>query len=185
MEIIFLGTSQAIPTAKRSHTAILLRHEDEMILIDCGEGTQRQFRIARLNPCKLTKILITHWHGDHILGLPGLLQTLALNNYSKVLHLYGPPGTRRLMQLVLNMFIFTGKVKVEIHEIEKDGKFYENSFALEAYKLKHSAACLGYVFAEKNKRKIDIAKARKLGLRQGPLLGKLQKGKQSALKAGQ
>ena len=77
-KITFLGTSQAIPTAKRNHTAVLLSYKDENILIDCGEGTQRQFRKAKLNPCKLTRILITHWHGDHVLGLPGLLQTLAL-----------------------------------------------------------------------------------------------------------
>ena len=90
MEIIFLGTSEAVPTEKKNHTAVLLRYENENILVDCGEGTQRQFRIAKINPCKLTRILITHWHGDHVLGLPGLLQTLALNNYSKQLYIYGP-----------------------------------------------------------------------------------------------
>ncbi|HDI03035.1 MAG TPA: MBL fold metallo-hydrolase, partial [Candidatus Pacearchaeota archaeon] len=66
MEIIFLGTSEAVPTEKKNHTAVLLRYENENILVDCGEGTQRQFRIAKINPCKLTRILITHWHGDHV-----------------------------------------------------------------------------------------------------------------------
>jgi len=88
--ITFLGTSQAIPTARRNHTAILLQYKAENLLIDCGEGTQRQFRKARLNPCKITKLLITHWHGDHILGIPGLLQTLLLNQYNKTLEIYGP-----------------------------------------------------------------------------------------------
>ncbi len=93
MEITFLGTSQATPTAEKSQTAVLLTYNNENILVDCGEGTQRQFKIAGLNPCKITRILITHWHGDHVLGLPGLLQTLALNNYPRVLQVYGPKGT--------------------------------------------------------------------------------------------
>jgi ribonuclease Z len=74
VKIIFLGTADSVPSAKRNHTAILLSYKDENILVDCGEGTQRQFRMAGLNPCKITKLLITHWHGDHVLGIPGLLQ---------------------------------------------------------------------------------------------------------------
>ena len=78
IKVTLLGTSGQIPSANRNHTAILLTYEGENILIDCGEGTQRQFRKARLNPCKLTKLLITHWHGDHVFGIPGILSTLAL-----------------------------------------------------------------------------------------------------------
>ena len=86
-KITFLGTSDQIPSRSRNHTSILLTYEGENILIDCGEGTQRQFRKANLNPCKITKILISHWHGDHVLGLPGLLSTLALSGYNKTLHI--------------------------------------------------------------------------------------------------
>ena len=176
INLTFLGTSQAIPTERRNHTAMLLEYEDETILVDCGEGTQRQFRKAHINPCKLTKILISHWHGDHILGLPGLLQTLALNNYSRTLDVYGPRGTKRYLGLMLDMFIFIGKIKVNIHEVEK-GVFYEGKkFQLEALPLEHSAHTLAYVFKEKDKLRIEKNKIKKLKLK-GPVIGELQKGK--------
>ena len=175
MKLTFLGTSQAIPTESRNHTAMLLEYDDESILIDCGEGTQRQFRKAGINPCKITKMLITHWHGDHILGIPGLLQTLALNNYNRTLDVYGPQGTKRYMSMILDMFIFVGKIKVNVHEIEKR-RFYENKFILEAFPLRHSAPCLAYVFQEKDKLRIDKGKLKKLKIK-GPLLGEIAKGK--------
>jgi ribonuclease Z len=177
MDVIFLGTSQAIPTASRNHTAILLRHEDENILIDCGEGTQRQFRKAGINPCKLTKILITHWHGDHILGIPGLLQTLALNNYSKTLQIYGPRGTRRYMDLIMNMFLYVGKIKIEVKEVD-EGKICENrNLEIYAYRTKHAKYSLAYSIMEKDRINIDIGKLRKIGVKPGPHLKDLKQGK--------
>lgn len=174
--IIFLGTGQAIPTAKRNHTAVLLQYKDENILVDCGEGTQRQFRRAKLNPCKLTRILITHWHGDHILGLPGLLQTLALNNYNRTLHIYIPKGTSRFIDLIFRLFVFVGKIKYEIHECES-GKILENSdFYIEAEKMQHGTLCLAYSFIEKDKIRIKKEKLEKLKI-QGKIISELQKGK--------
>lgn len=177
MEITFLGTGQAVPTEKRNHTAILLRHEDEMILFDCGEGAQRQFRIAKINPCKLTRIFISHWHGDHVLGLPGLLQTLALNNYSKTLYVYGPAGTKRFFSALLGIFVFKGKVKVVINEIRKGNIIKEKNFSVEAFELNHGCPCLGYLFKEKDKRKIDIKALKRFGIKPGRIVGMLQKGK--------
>ena len=175
--IYFLGTSQAIPTAKRNHTAVLLQYKNENILVDCGEGTQRQFRKAKLNPCALTRILITHWHGDHVLGLPGLLQTLALNNYNKTLHIYGPRGTKRFMDLLYSLFVPRGKVKLQVQEIQS-GKFLETSdFILEAYEMKHGTPTLAYSFIEKNKLRLDKSKLKKFNLPHSPLLGELQQGK--------
>jgi ribonuclease Z len=159
---------------------MLLKYKGENILVDCGEGTQRQFRKAHLNPCKITKLLITHWHGDHVLGIPGLLQTLALSNYSKVLEVYGPKGTKRRFGFMLNMFVFAGKIKVKIHELTK-GKFYDNDFILSAFPLKHSTNTIGYIFKEKDKIKIKKDKLKKLGLG-GPIVGKLQKGKDIVFK---
>src|SRR3989344_2886418 len=94
VKITFLGTGDAIPTKLRNHTSILAEIGNETIMIDCGEGTQRQLKIAKISPHKITRLLITHWHGDHILGIPGLLQTLATGNYSKILKIYGPRGTK-------------------------------------------------------------------------------------------
>lgn len=178
MEITFLGTSHAIPTAEKNQTAVLLTYNNENILIDCGEGTQRQFKIAKLNPCKITRVLITHWHGDHVLGLPGLLQTLALNNYSKVLQIYGPKGTKYFVSLLLKTFIFQEKLKINVNEIVKDGAFLETrDFKLEAYKMNHLVPCLAYSFIEKNKYKINIDYLKRQGISQGPILKNLQEGK--------
>ena len=110
IKVTFLGTSNAIPTVKRSHTAILLQYKKENILIDCGEGTQRQFKIAGISPSKLTRILLTHWHGDHVLGLPGLFQTLKMNDYKKTLNLYIPKGTKRYVDFLAELF----KIKIDI-----------------------------------------------------------------------
>ena len=174
--IIFLGTSQAIPTARRNHTAVLLKYKSENILVDCGEGTQRQFRKAKINPCKLTRILITHWHGDHVLGLPGLLQTLALNNYNKTLHVYGPRGTEKFMSFMYRLFVFAGKLKIEIHEVS--GKFLETTdFYIEAFPMKHGTPTNAYSFVEKDKIRLDKTKLKKLKLPQSPLLKQLQEGK--------
>jgi ribonuclease Z len=178
IEITFLGTSHAVPTKEKNQTAILLSHGAEKILVDCGEGTQRQFKIAGLNLCKITKILITHWHGDHILGLPGLLQTLAMGNYSKILKIYGPRGTKEFMKLMLSIFVFREKIKVEVHEISEGTFFEDNDFKLEAYKMQHQSPCLAYAFIEKEKYNLDIEKLKKQGIEPGPWLKELkEKGK--------
>ncbi len=117
IKLVFLGTSAQTPTVKKNHTAILLNYEGENILIDCGEGTQRQFRKARLNPCKVTHLLITHWHGDHVFGIPGLLSTLALSGYNKTLFIYGPKGTKDFMSALLKIFRFTRKYEIKVKEV--------------------------------------------------------------------
>lgn len=174
--ICFLGTSQAIPTAKRNHTAMLLQYNDENILIDCGEGTQRQFRKAELNPCRLTRILITHWHGDHILGLPGLLQTLALNGYNRTLRIYCPRGTKQYAELMFKLFVFVGKIKYEVNEIESGKVFETDDFYVEALPMIHGVPCLAYSFVEKDKIRIDKEKLEKLKLPSTSLIKSLQQG---------
>ncbi len=175
--IYFLGTGQAIPTAKRNHTALLMKYKDENILIDCGEGTQRQFRKMKLNPCKITKILITHWHGDHILGLPGLFQTLQLNNYPKTLQIYGPKGTKKFISLLYKLFVPIGKLKIEVKEVSS-GKFLETpDFFIEAFPLQHGIPTLAYRFIEKEKIRLDKNKIKKLNLPNSPKLKQLQEGK--------
>ena len=175
--LTFLGTSGAIPTEDRNHTAILLTYEGENILVDCGEGTQRQFRKAKLNPGKITKILITHWHGDHVLGLPGLLQTLALNEYHKELTIYGPKGTKKFLKNMFKIFFFIRKFPIKIIEISKNGVFFEdNDFYLESQKMVHNVPCNAYCFVKKSERRIDKAKLKKLNLPSGPLLQKLKDG---------
>ncbi|MCX6709815.1 MAG: ribonuclease Z [Candidatus Woesearchaeota archaeon] len=176
-EIVFLGTSSMVPTKERNHSAIFFSHNSEGILFDCGEGTQRQLKIAGINPNRINKILLSHWHGDHVLGLPGLLQTLASNGYDSKLQIFGPKGTKSNIKHLFKAFYFLNKLDLEIIEVKKK-KFFENSeYSLEAYSLEHKVPCLGFRFVEKDKRKVEMAKAKKLGLSEGPLIGEIQEGK--------
>ena len=104
MQLIILGTSAMVPTKNRNHSSIFLSFVSEGFLFDCGEGTQRQMKFAGLKLTKVTKIFISHWHGDHVLGLPGLLQSLSCENYSNSLQIYGPPGTKENIKFINKAF---------------------------------------------------------------------------------
>jgi ribonuclease Z len=177
MEIIFLGTSCMIPTKERNTSAMLLTHNEENILIDCGEGTQRQLRIAGIKPTCITKILISHWHGDHVLGLPGLLQTLGASEYNGRLRIYGPRGSKEYVDKMMNAFVFSNKVDFEVIDITKTKFFDGKDFYMEAMQLDHSVDCIGFSIIEKDRVRINVAKAEKLGIPEGPLMGELQEGK--------
>jgi ribonuclease Z len=178
IELIFLGTSSMVPTKERNHSSILLSFKGNNILIDCGEGTQRQLKLAGISANKINKILISHWHGDHVLGLPGLIQTLAANNYDKILEIYGPKGTKSKINYMFKAFEFDqSKIELKIIEITK-GKIFENKdYLLETIPLEHGIKSLGFNFIEKDRRKIEMSKAKKLNLKEGLKLGKLQEGK--------
>ena len=167
-----------VPTKERNHSGILLSFKGNNILVDCGEGTQRQLKIAKISPSKINKILITHWHGDHVLGLPGLIQTMAASDYDKVLEIYGPKGTKEKFDHMFKAFEFDqNKIEIKIIEIKKGKIFENNDFVLETIELEHGIISLGYNFIEKDRRRIELSKSKKFGLKEGPLLGKLQEGK--------
>lgn len=175
MKITFLGTGNAVPTKKRNHTAILVEFLNEAILIDCGEGTQRQFKLAEISPHKITKLLITHWHGDHTLGIPGLFQTLAMSNYSKELEIYGPQGTKRnidKIQEIYNEF----KIKTKVQEI-KNSILDSKRFEITSQEMEHGISSLAYSIALKDKIRIDKKKIKKFNIPNSPLIGMLQEGK--------
>jgi ribonuclease Z len=176
INLTFLGTADQVPSVKRNHTSILLNYDGENILIDCGEGTQRQFRKASLNPCKINRILITHWHGDHILGIPGLLSTLALTGYNKTLFIYGPKGTKNYIGELLKIFNFKRKYDININDVS--GKFLEtDDFYLKAESMDHGIPCNAYTFVKKGQIRIDRKKLKKSKLPSGPFLKKLKEGK--------
>ena len=116
-KIIFLGTSSVYPTKERNHPSVYLQFRDEKILFDCGEGTQKQLTIQGIPPTRITRIFLTHWHGDHVLGIPGLLQTLGLSGYNKTFFIYGPRGTKKFMKEILNVFHFTGNYQIKVKEV--------------------------------------------------------------------
>jgi len=185
MEFTFLGTSCMVPTKDRNVTGIFLSYETYGLLFDCGEGTQRQMNIAGINRNKVTHVFISHWHGDHVSGLIGLIQTLgnqnAQNEERKKLIIFGPRETEKRIEHLLQTCIFDNKLLMEVHEIDpKKGELLnivdKEEFYISAAALDHGIPCLGYRFIEKDVRKIDMKKAASLGLKEGPLIGKIQRG---------
>jgi len=186
IELTFLGTGSSIPTLRRNHPAMLLKYKAENILVDCGEGTQRQFRQAHLNPCKVTKILISHWHGDHILGLPGLLQTLNLNGYSGELIIYGPKGSKKKFQEMVAPYLGFywdvnrkngGDFNIVVKEVSDGVIFEDEDFQIETAEVNHGCPAVGYSFIVKEKKRLDKEKLAKLKIPNSPLVGELVKGK--------
>ncbi|HLD42743.1 MAG TPA: ribonuclease Z [Candidatus Nanoarchaeia archaeon] len=176
MDIVFLGTSSMVPTKERNHSSVFLKYQGEGILFDCGEGTQRQLKIAGVSPTEVTKLFISHWHGDHVLGIPGLIQTLAGSNYTKELEIYGPAGTKRRMEAMFEVFVFDKKIAMKAHDV-KEGVIFKNAqYAVVAARLEHGIACLGYLFKEEDRRRMIVKELKKRGIPQGPLWGKLQRG---------
>lgn len=178
IELTFLGTGSAIPTKRRNHPAMLLRYKSENILIDCGEGTQRQFRKASLNPCKITRILITHWHGDHTFGLPGILNTLRLNGYNRKLEIYGPKGTKEWMRKYLDLVGGRGEdLDLKVIEVKDGIIFDEGEYFVEVKEMDHDCPCVGYSFIVREKSRLDAEKLKKLNIPNSPLLAELAEGK--------
>ncbi len=166
-----------VPTKERNQSALFMSYETHGILVDCGEGTQRQLKHANISLTRINKILITHWHSDHVLGLPGLIQSLAASEYGKTLEIYGPKNTKKQFEHLFQAFVFDRQIDLKITEID-EGMFFENKeFGLHAYPLKHGIETFGYVFQEKDKRRIILSKVKTKGIPEGPLLGKLQEGK--------
>ncbi|MBS3176565.1 ribonuclease Z [Candidatus Woesearchaeota archaeon] len=116
MELTVLGTSSMIPTKERNVSGYFLAFEKEGILLDCGEGTQRQMNHAGIRRTRVTRVLITHWHGDHVSGLIGLLQTIGNEEPTTKLEVHGPQETKKRMQHLLQSCVFENKVQLEIYE---------------------------------------------------------------------
>lgn len=178
MEIIFLGTSSAVPTLERNHPSIALRAFAEVMLFDCGEGTQRQLIEAKISPMKITKIFISHFHGDHILGLGGLIQSLGFRGREKDLDIYGPKGLQRIINAISNFGYFQINYNLNIHEID-DGTIIETEeYVVECAKVEHNIPSYAYSIREKKKPLFLRKKAEELGIPPGPLYGKLHKGEE-------
>jgi len=177
IKVTFLGTGSAIPTARRSHPAILLQYKAENILFECGEGTQRRFRKARLNPCKISKIFISHWHGDHTFGLPGLLNTLRLNGYNRKLEIYGPLGSKKWIRKYLDLVGNRGMdLDIVVKETEGGVIFDCEDFKIEAGKADHDCPAVAYSFIVKEKNRLDKDKLKDLEIPNSPLVAELVKG---------
>ncbi|MDL2246410.1 ribonuclease Z [Methanobrevibacter sp. OttesenSCG-928-K11] len=178
MELTFLGTSSAVPSTKRNHPAIALKAFGEIMLLDCGEGTQRQLAFARISPMKINKIFLSHFHGDHILGLPGLIQSMGFRGRKEPLHIYGPKGLNALKNPILNLGYCLIEFPIEFHEIS-DGIVVENEeYLISCAKTKHNVTNLSYSVEEKKKPRFLREKAIELGVQVGPDFSKLHNGEE-------
>lgn len=180
IELVFLGTSSAFPTKKRNHPSVFLRYEGDRFLFDCGEGTQRQLTFAGKSPIKIDSILLTHWHGDHSLGLAGITQSSALQERKRDLPIFGPKNTNEKVKRLLKIYPFALKFRIKTTSL--DCKKPETIIETEKYEIKalnisHRVKTLAYSFRQKDKRKIDVEYTKQFGLVNHPKLGKLQEGK--------
>jgi ribonuclease Z len=185
LSIIFLGTGGSWPSVKRNVSSVAVKRAGEVILFDCGEGTQRQFQKSKLSYMQISKIFITHFHGDHFLGLPGLIQTMQLNDRNIPLDIYGPTGLNKLVIDLLTLGYFKPKYPIISHEIEDNDIVEFEEYKIKAMKIKHGVPGLAYCL-EENLRpgKFNKPKALKLGVPEGRLFSKLQKGESVTLENG-
>jgi ribonuclease Z len=187
LRVIFLGTAGSVPTPKRSLPAVLVQRNGEQLMFDCGEGVQRQMIKARCGFHRKMKVFITHMHGDHVLGLPGLLQTMALLDRQRTLDVFGPAGIRRFLEGIRETVQFVLTFPVEIHEIkEEDVICEEDEYTVQAVWANHVIPSLAYALAEKPRPgKFHPDKAKALKVPEGPLWSMLQRGLKVKLPDGQ
>lgn len=176
MEITFLGTSSAVHSYTRSHPSIALKSFGEIMLFDCGEGTQRQLIYAKISPMKISKIFITHYHGDHILGIPGLLQSMNFRGRESKLTIYGPKGLDDLRQAIANLGFPNFDFPLEWVEIDSGTIIENEEYVIKAERVKHNTLTLAYSVEEIKKPRFLRQKAIDLGVPVGPDFGKLHKG---------
>jgi len=186
MRIIFLGTAGSVPTLKRNLPAVLVCLKNDQILFDCGEGVQRQMLMAKTGFHENMKIFLSHMHGDHVLGLPGLMQTMALMDRRSKLQVYGPNGIRHFLQSVKEALQFGLTYPVEIHEIYSAGTICEEAeYTIEAAESNHVMSSFAYAFIEKQRPgKFYPEKAKAMGVPEGELWSKLQRGEKVKLANG-
>ena len=185
MQITFLGTTCMVPTKERNHTALLMRYSSDGLLFDCGEGTQRQIKMAGQKLTEVTHIFLSHWHGDHVLGLPGLIQSLGASEYAKKLIIFGPEKTKEHMRHMYKAFVFDRRIEIEVNEIEGTGIILETpQYQVEAYPLEHGVPTYGFRFIEKDTRRINVSYVNERKIPHGPLLGRLQRGEDIEFEGG-
>lgn len=184
MRVIFLGTAGSFPTIRRNHPSIAIHRGSELILFDCGEGTQRQMFHAKLGFCQ--KVFITHMHGDHVLGLPGLLQTMSLLDVKSPLKIYGPEGINNFVNVMMEAVKFKLTFPIEIKEEGEGVVCREKEYEVNASWVDHSIPSLAYALVEKERPgRFYPEKALSLEIPEGPLWSRLQHGKEVILSNGQ
>jgi ribonuclease Z len=183
IRIVFLGTSGSVPTLKRGLPSMVIVCPREQLMFDCGEGTQRQMMHSKVSFHKKLKVFLTHLHGDHVLGLPGVLQTMALMDRKEPVQVYAPVGIADFLVCAQQTLKFGLTFPVEIFEITSKGTVYQDEeYTVNAVKSNHAIDSFCFAF-EENPRpgKFYPQKAKELGVPAGELWSQLQSGKQVTL----
>jgi ribonuclease Z len=175
LDLLFVGTAGSAPSARRGLPATLVRRGGDRLLFDCGEGTQRQL-VRSTGLIELEEIFITHFHADHVLGLPGMLKTFALRQRERSLTVYGPAGLRGLFNALRPIDCRVG-FPVDLQELEPNDELERDGYRIAAYATDHGVASLGYALVEDPRPGVfDPERARQLGVTPGPDFGRLQEG---------
>lgn len=177
LNVTFLGTAGSLPTPERNPSAVLVNREGELILFDCAEGTQRQMMRARTGMMRLNYIFLTHLHADHILGIPGLLETMAFQGRENPITIAGPVNTIRLVECFKSVCYFSRSFIVQAVELEPGDVIKMKGFQVRAISTNHSVPSIGYSLEEDMRLgRFNREAAISLGVAPGPLFGKLQHG---------
>jgi len=185
LKVTFLGTGGGIPNPKRNLPSIAVRREGELLLFDVGEGTQRQMTLAKVGLRREMKIFITHMHGDHVLGLPGLIQTMAMLDRDAPLEVYGPQGVKDFVNFIVKNFHFDLTFQINIYEIEEGVIYQSKEYDVVATWGEHVIPSVAYALVEKERAgRFYPEKAEELGVSKGPLWFKLQHGENVQLPNG-
>ncbi|WP_201353153.1 ribonuclease Z [Hydrogenimonas urashimensis] len=185
--ITFLGTSAGVPTRTRNVSALALQLENskEWMLFDCGEGTQHRIMNTSLSAYHLSRIFITHLHGDHVYGLCGLLASKGMQRCESALEIYGPPGLRELLENVMHLSQLNLPFDLKIFEISEGTLLRYEGFKIDVVALSHSIVSFGFVISfDDRPGHFDAEKARSLGIPEGPLFARLKRGESITLPDG-
>jgi ribonuclease Z len=175
LAVTFLGTGGSVPSARRSTAALLVSRGGERLLFDCGEGTQRQMQRS-LGLVQVDEIYLTHFHADHVLGLPGLLKTYDLTDRRVPLKIYGPPGLSELFQ-VFSPLVGRLKFTLDLIELANTDPIPHDGYEVRPFEAAHSARALGYALVEEERPgRFDPAAAAAAGVPEGPAYAALQRG---------